>query len=121
MTDKKTLKRQHLEMKTRAGVYAIRNRITGRALVAGSANVQGTLNRHRFELQHGQHRNARLSQDWAEHGETNFLFDVLDMVKPGEAPAFNAARELEMLVSLWREEIPCVGERGYDEPGSTPR
>ena len=121
MTNKKTLKRQYLETKTRAGVYAIRNQITGRALVAGSTNVQGTLNRHHFELRYGQHRNARLAQDWVEHGETNFLFDVLDMVKPSEDPAFNAAQELEMLVGLWRQEIPCVGELGYDQPRSEPR
>jgi hypothetical protein len=121
MTNKQTLKRQYLETKTRAGVYAIRNQITGRALVAGSTNVQGTLNRHRFELQHGQHRNARLAQDWVAHGETNFLFEVIDMVKPSEDPAFNAERELQMLVSLWRQEIPCVGELGYDEPRSEPR
>jgi len=121
MTNKKTLKRQYLETTTRAGVYAIRNQITGRALVAGSTNVQGTLNRNRFELQRGQHRNARLAQDWVEHGETNFLFDVVDVVKPSEDPAFNAARELEMLVSLWRQEIPCVGELGYDEPRGEPR
>ena len=121
MTNKKTLKRQYLETKTRAGVYAIRNQITGRALVAGSTNVQGILNRHRFELQHGQHRNARLARDWVEHGETNFLFDVLDMVKPSEDPAFNAAHELETLVSLWRLEIPCLGEFGYDEPRSKPQ
>lgn len=120
MTNRKTLKRQYLETTTRAGVYAIRNQITGRALVAGSTNVQGTLNRHRFELQHGLHRNARLAQDWVAHGESNFLFDVLDMVKPSEDPAFNAAQELEMLVSLWRQEIPCLGELGYDESGSKP-
>lgn len=121
MTDKKTLKRQYLETKTRAGVYAIRNRITGRTLVAGSANVEGALNRHRFELQHGWHRNARLAQDWVEHGESNFLFDVLDMLKPSDDPAFNAALELEMLVSLWRQEIPGAGQLGYDDPGSEPR
>jgi hypothetical protein len=121
MTNRKTLKRQYLETKTRAGVYAIRNEITGRALVAGSTNVQGTLNRHRFELQHGQHRNARLSQDWVEHGETSFYFEVIDMVKPSEDPAFNAVQELEMLVCLWRQEIPCVGALSYDEPRSEPR
>lgn len=120
MTNKKTLKRQYLETKTRSGIYAIRHQITGRALVTGSTNVQGTLNRHRFELQHGLHRNARLAQDWIEHGETNFLFDVLDMVKPSEDPAFNAARELEMLVSLWRQEIPCLGELGYGDLRSQP-
>jgi hypothetical protein len=118
MTNKQTLKRQYLETETRAGVYAIRNQITGRALVAGSTNVPGTLNRHRFELQHGQHRNARLAQDWVEHGETSFLFEVLDMVKPSDDSAFNAAQELELLVSLWRQEIPCLGELGYDEPRS---
>ncbi len=121
MTNNKTLKQQYLETKNRAGVYAIRNQITGRALVAGSSNVQGILNRHRFELQHGLHRNARLAQDWAEHGETNFLFDVLDMVTPSDDPAFNAARELDMLVSLWRQEIPCVGEHGYDAPSGAAR
>ena len=120
MTNKKTLKRQYLETTTRAGVYAIRNQITGRALVAGSTNAQGTLNRHRFELQHGLHRNASLAQDWVEHGETNFLFDVLDMVKPSEDAAFNATQELEMLVGLWRQEIPCLGELGYDAPRSKP-
>jgi hypothetical protein len=120
MTNNKTLKRQYLETTTRAGVYAIRNQITGRALVAGSTNAQGTLNRHRFELQHGLHRNARLAQDWVEHGETNFLFDVLDMVKPSEDAAFNATQELEMLVGLWRQEIPCLGELGYDAPRSKP-
>ena len=120
MTNKQTLKRQYLETKTRAGVYAIRNKITGRALVAGSTNVQGKLNRHHFELRHGHHRNAKLAQDWVEHGETNFLFEVLDMVNPSEDSAFDAAQELEMLVSLWRQEIPCLGELGYDEPRSEP-
>ena len=37
------------------------------------------------------------------------------MVKPNEDPAFNAAQELDMLVSLWRQEVPCFGELGYDD------
>lgn len=118
MTDKQTLKRQYLNTKSRAGVYAIRNQITGRALVAGSSNVQGALNRHRFELRHGQHHNTRLAQDWVEHGETSFLFEVLDMVKHLEDPAFDAAQELEILVSLWHQEIPCLGNLGYSDPRS---
>ncbi|CNI33909.1 Uncharacterised protein [Yersinia thracica] len=116
MTNKQVLKRQYLETKTRAGVYAIRNKITGRALVAGSANVQGALNRHRFELRYGQHRNLKLAQDWVEHGESNFLFEVLDRVKASEDPAFDAAQELAMLVNLWRQEILCPDELSYDEP-----
>ena len=118
MTNRKQPKSQYLEKQTRAGVYAIHNQIMGRSLVAGSMNVQGSLNRHHFELRHGMHRNAKLVQDWVEHGEASFLFEILDMVKSSEDPAFDAARELEILVSLWRQEIPCHGELGYDEQRS---
>ena len=62
MTHHKTLKRQSLETSARAGVYLIRNQVTGRALVDGSANVEGALNRHRFELRFGKHRNTALAQ-----------------------------------------------------------
>ena len=113
MTNKRILKQQYLETKIRAGVYAIRNLVTGRVLVAGSTNVKGVLNRHRFELRQGTHRNPLLSQEWSLHGESSFNFEVLDMVKPREDSAFDVARELEDLVALWRQEIPCQDERGY--------
>jgi hypothetical protein len=114
MTNKRILKQQYLETKVRAGVYAIRNLVTGRVLVGGSTNVQGVLNRHRFELRQGTHRNPGLSEEWSLHGESSFNFEVLDMVKPREDAAFDVARELEELVALWREEIPCQGETGYE-------
>lgn len=106
------------EVKSRAGVYAIRNLVTGRVLVAGSTNVEGVLNRHRFELRQGTHRNRLLSQEWSLHGESSFNFEVLDMVKPHVDEAFDALRELEDLVALWRQEIPCQGESGYELPRS---
>lgn len=119
MTDKRALKRQYLDTRTHAGVYAIRNLRTGRTMVAGSANVQGALNRHQFELRLGTHRNALLRRDWEEHGEASFVFEVLDVVKPREDPAFDVARELQTLVALWRQEIPCRPQAGYDEqPGN---
>ncbi len=119
MTNNRILKQQYLETKIRAGAYAIRNLVTGRVLVAGSTNVEGALNRHRFELRQGVHRNPLLSQEWSLHGESSFNFEVLDVVKPREDLAFNVARELEDLVALWRQEIPCQGERGYEISRST--
>lgn len=113
MTARRELKRQYLEVASRAGVYAIRNLVTGLALVAGSANVQGALNRHLFELRQGKHRDARLLEDWKAHGEGSFVFEVLDQIKPRPDPDFDTARELELLVALWRLEVPCGGERGY--------
>jgi hypothetical protein len=114
MTDKRVAKQRYLETMTRAGVYAIRNSVTGRALVAGSTNVQGALNRHRFELRQGTHRNRLLTQEWSLHGESSFNFEVLDMVKPHDDPALDLARELADLVALWRQEIPCHGDTAYE-------
>ena len=115
-TDRQALKRGYRDVPTRAGVYAIRNLATGRALVAGSTDVQGALNRHRFELARGAHRNARLRRDWDDHGEASFVFEVLDRVKPRDEPGFDPERELEALVELWRAEVACDGDRGYGAP-----
>ncbi|TWI70025.1 hypothetical protein IP91_01103 [Pseudoduganella lurida] len=120
MTDKRLLKQQYLETKTRAGVYMIRNRVTGRVLVAGAGDAQGALNRHRFELRQGSHRNRLLRQDWLSHGETSFTFEVLDMVKPGADTAADITRELADLLVLWRQEIPCHGALDYEPDRSAP-
>ena len=113
MAAHKNLKRQYLEASSRAGVYAIRHLSSGRALVAGSTDAQGMLNRHRFELRHGVHRNARLARDWNEQGESGFLFELLDTVTVRDDPGFNLATELAALVELWRQEIPCCDQFGY--------
>jgi hypothetical protein len=119
MTNNRILKQQYLDTKSRAGVYAIKNLVTGRALVAGSSNVEGALNRHRFELRQRSHRNALLTQDWSLHGESSFQFEVLDMVRPREDMAVDVAHELAELVALWRQEVASDGERGYEISGRT--
>ncbi|MGZ3182105.1 MAG: GIY-YIG nuclease family protein [Telluria sp.] len=105
MTNKRLLKQQYLATPTRAGIYAIRNGVTGRVLLAASTDANGALNRHRFELRRGAHRNRLLSQDWARDGEASFSFDVLDTVKLRDDPAFDLAAELKDLLALWREEL----------------
>lgn len=117
---RRELKRQYLETPTRAGVYAIRNLVNGRLLVAGSNDAQAALNRHRFELKLGAHADALLRQDWAEHGEPGFVFEVVDRVKPRDDPAFDAAQELAALVELWRQELSCAQAPGYGAPGGQP-
>jgi lysylphosphatidylglycerol synthetase-like protein (DUF2156 family) len=119
MTDKRLLKQQYLDANSRAGVYAIRNLLTDRMLVAGSMDVQGALNRHRFELRQGGHRNRLLRQDWSQHGEAGFVFEVLDMLEPRDDAAFDLVHELKQLVDLWRLETACRGEKDYAFAGRT--
>jgi hypothetical protein len=112
MTNKRLLKQQYLAAPTRAGVYAIRNGVTGRVLLAASTDANGALNRHRFELRRGAHRNRLLNQEWARDGEANFSFAVLDTVKRRDDPAFDLAAELKDLLELWRQELAGEGAQG---------
>lgn len=99
-----------------AGVFVIRNTLSGRVYVAGSLDVEGAMNRARFELDLRSHRNKALLSDWLAHGSAHFSFEVIDRVKEREDPAFDRKAELEKLLLLWREELQCTGENGYNTP-----
>lgn len=111
------LTRQYKDSVRPAGVFAIRNHANGRIYVAGNLDVEGAMNRARFELGLRSHRNKALQHDWLAHGAAHFTFEVIDRVKEREDdPAFDRAAELEKLLALWREELQCAGERGYNAP-----
>ena len=116
--NRRALIRQYKETPRPAGVYAIRNKISGRVYVAGSLDVEGAMNRARFELNMHSHRNKALGQDWIAHGADQFTFEVIDRVKESEDPAFDRAVELEKLLALWREELQCDGDKGYNTPSA---
>lgn len=118
MNDPRTLKRQY---KTAVapmgmGVFAIRNLANGRTYVGGSLNLNGAMNRHRFELQQGGHRNRALQQDWRTFGAEKFSFEVLEHLRERDDPAFDYDEALATALTLWREEIPCYGDAGYNGP-----
>jgi GIY-YIG catalytic domain len=107
------LTKQYKEAGPPMGVYAIRNLVNQRVLVGASLNVEGALNRHRFELRMKQHRNQRLLQDWLRDGADNFRFEVIDTLKKRDDPAFDCKSELATLLAMWSEELGCHSERGY--------
>lgn len=110
------LRRRYKDDPPLAGVYAVRNLANGRLLVAASANPEGTLRRHRFELQLGGHRDRLLQQDWKQSGAEAFRFEVLDRLKKNEDPGFDACAELEGLLALWRAELRAP-DSGYGDAG----
>ncbi len=93
------------------GTYAVRNTATGRVWVGASRNVDGLLNRIRFELKQGSHRNASLAGEWARDGADAFSFEVLDRVKKRDDPAFDYEAELQTMLALWQAELG-VGSAG---------
>ena len=108
--NKKDLKQSYKDSPATAGIYLITNTQTGHKLLASAANVQGVLNRHRFELKFGQHRNKALQQAWNQYGESAFEFTVLEKVKPDEQ---NVKAALENLLEAWQKKLRIAHEHSY--------
>ncbi len=87
------------------GVYIIRDKETGQALVASSRNVHGAINRAQFELRFNSHANKTLQAAWNRSGAGRFDFEIVDLLPQKEDPAFDYAAELRMLEQLYREEL----------------
>ena len=99
------LTRRYKESLPPMGVYVIRNVLSGRVFVRGSLNLDGAMNRCRFELARGQHRDRALMDEWARHGAENFRFEIIDTIRKREEPGFDYAAELASMLALWTEEL----------------
>jgi hypothetical protein len=87
------------------GVYAIRDRASGRAWVGSSRDVHARLTRIQFELRHGAHPDRQMQAAWRQD-PASFSFDVLALVQQRVDPAFDYAEELRVLEQLYRDEVP---------------
>ena len=81
MKSRQELKRNYQERLKPAGVFQVKNTITGKLLLGSSLNLDGALNGHRFSLTIGSHRNMALQHDWNSSGSDAFTFAVLEVVK----------------------------------------
>ncbi|MGJ7541607.1 GIY-YIG nuclease family protein [Variovorax sp. LT1R16] len=112
MTQRRELSKQYKETGPRMGVYAIRNGAGKVVFVGASLNVDGAMNRDRFELKNKTHRNKRLLEDWLRWGADGLRFEVIDILKKRDDPAFDPQAELASLLALWREELDGQRETG---------
>ena len=114
MQSRKDIIREYKERKKTAGVFVIRNTANGRLLLGSSLNIDGPLNKHRFMLQIGSHRNAAMQADWKEFGAEAFVFEILETVEPSDAPGFDMDEELTLIEEIWIEKLDPFGESGYN-------
>ena len=105
MVDKKALIREYKRTPKQLGIIRIRNKATGRALIAASVDVQALLNRNRAELQLKGHRDRALQQEWNESDGATFEFEILDTLEPSDQPGYNPADDLRALEQMWREKL----------------
>ena len=113
--DKKKLKQRYQQDRRPAGVFQIRNLANERVFVAAGIDLQGVINRHKFELEMGGHRNTDLQADWKEFGSRNFAVEILDQMQPRADPNHDPRADLAALKDLWLEKLKPYGDRGYNE------
>ena len=114
MKSRQELKRDYQERVKPAGVFQVKNIISGKVLLGSSLNLEGALNGHRFSLTIGAHRTTALQHDWNSYGSDAFTFEVLEVVKISDSPYFNLNDELTLLEQIWIEQLQPFGERGYN-------
>lgn len=98
------------------GILQIRNLADERVWLSASPNLPGAFNRHRFQLQAGNHPNAHLQADWNQLGEEGFAFEILDELTATGEPGRNYRDELAALEEMWLEKLRPYDERGYNQP-----
>ena len=108
MTDRKELLREYKLTPPPAGVYRVRDTVTGGYLLGSSLNLPGILNRHRFSLELGRERCRDLQRAWNDDGPGAFVFEVLDTLEPTEDPAAEPAEEVRLLEELWRARLAAT-------------
>ncbi len=114
MKSRKEIIRQYKERQKSAGIFQVKNTVTGKVLLGSSLNLEGPLNGHKFMLNIGSHRNKELQNDWNKYGKDNFIFEILETVKVKKDPNFDIKDELTLLEEIWLERLQPFGEKGYN-------
>lgn len=96
-----------------SGVYQILCVPTGKIYIGSSVNLRERWDKHRRSLRNGNHRNVHLQNAWDKYGEDNFVFSVLEIVKPSN---------LLRIEQAWIDKTDCadrnIGFNIYDVAGS---
>jgi hypothetical protein len=115
----KQLKKNYQQSTRTMGIFLIRNNLNDRVFVGSGLDLHGIINRHKFDLTNGSHRNRQLQLDWNVLGSNNFAFEIVDELAAREGADVDYRAELNSLEMLWLEKLQPFGERGYNEPPLT--
>ena len=114
MDKKKELKRAFKRRPIVAGVFRIRNLVSGRIFFGSSTNMHGPLDRNRFLLSINKHPNENLQRDWNNLGQEAFAFEVLETIPVRDDPDPDYSEDLAILEQIWLDKLLPFGENGYN-------
>lgn len=97
--------RRYKETPRPAGVYRVVHRPSGRTLLGASPDAPAMLNRIQAQLSMDSHPNRLLQSDWDADGESEFVFEVVDLLPPPADLGEDVSDDLETLLGLWPERL----------------
>jgi len=98
MSKQRDLKAAYKREARPMGLYVVRNTRTATAYIGAASDLDGILNRNRFELKMGGHTNKALAADLKVHGLEAFAFEIVDRLEPREGQDDRA--ELAVLLQM---------------------
>src|SRR5512142_2412835 len=101
MIDKKKMREEYKNMVFPKGVFMIKNNVTGRVWLSSSLNLHGVLDKNKFVLNTGNHKNPALQEDWKKYGADSFTFEILETLKLSDDPNYNYDEDLKILEMIW--------------------
>ena len=119
--DRKAALRDFKERVVPMGVYRVQCTATGRSLVAASKDTTAILNRHRSSLRFGGHALKALQADWNAHGESSFVFEVLDAYEPPGTPGYDVLSDLTTMEDMWLEKLQLAPDQQHTINPRRPR
>jgi hypothetical protein len=114
--DNKQLKKRYQQTPRAMGVFLIRNNLNDKVLLGVGVDLQGVINRNKFQLSAGIHPNKLLQTDWNQQGGDNFSFEIVDQLPPVRDQERDYREELAVLETLWLDRLQPFGARGYNIP-----
>jgi len=64
-----------------SGIYCIKNKINNKSYIGSAINFGRRFRQHRHLLRNNKHHSQYLQRSWTKYGETNFVFQILEIVE----------------------------------------
>ncbi len=114
MDRKRELKEEYKQMKHDMGLIIIHSKFNNKYCLETSQNLRATMNSVRFKLNGGAYINEELQQAWKEHGEDNFLVEILEKLDYDEDESKTDYKEdLKILQEIWEDKLKKEGNEPY--------
>ncbi len=107
---------QYKEMKTEAGVYAIRNQANHKVWISSTRNLK-SINGKKLQLEVGSHMNKKLQAEWSQYGAQQFDFEILEVLDKKDLHPMQEKDALAKLEQKWLDQLQPYDDKGYhDKP-----